>query len=68
MRILAWIAFSLAVVGCEAPLNLSGVDQERGRLLHRYDQFQGAADNGMVPVSYTHLRAHETAYTISYCV
>ena len=48
MRALAWIALSLAVMGCEAPLNLSGVDQERGRLLHRYDQFQGAADNGGV--------------------
>ena len=50
MKTWAWLAVSLVVMGCEAPLNLSGVDQERERLLHRYDQFQGAADNGSVLV------------------
>ena len=50
MKTWAWLAVALVLTGCEAPLNLSGVDQERERLLHRYDQFQGAADNGSVLV------------------
>lgn len=29
--------------GCEAPLNLKGVEQELSRVLHRYDQFQAVA-------------------------
>jgi photosystem II stability/assembly factor-like uncharacterized protein len=32
-------------LGCEAPLNLSGVDRELAKPVHRYDQFQAAARN-----------------------
>jgi photosystem II stability/assembly factor-like uncharacterized protein len=45
-----WLLVFLFVTGCEAPLNLAGVDRERGRLLHRYDQLQGVAGNGSVLV------------------
>jgi len=40
-----WLFISLFMMGCEAPLNLTGVDRERGRLLHRYDQLQAMAGN-----------------------
>lgn len=45
-----WLLLSLFLMGCEAPLNLTGVDSERGRLLHRYDQLQAVASNGSVMV------------------
>ena len=50
MRNWIWLAVFLIATGCEAPLNLVGVEQERERLLHRYDQFQAVADNGSVLV------------------
>jgi len=37
---------AVCLVGCEAPLNLSGVKHELTNPLHRYDQFQAIARNG----------------------
>ena len=37
---------AVCLVGCEAPLNLVGVQQELTQPLHRYDQFQAIARNG----------------------
>jgi photosystem II stability/assembly factor-like uncharacterized protein len=42
----ALVAVAVCVLGCEAPLNLSGVDRELAKPVHRYDQFQAAAHNG----------------------
>jgi photosystem II stability/assembly factor-like uncharacterized protein len=36
---------AVCLVGCEAPLNLSGVQHELTNPLHRYDQFQAIARN-----------------------
>lgn len=40
------VFIAVCLLGCEAPLNLSGVDQELAKPVHRYDQFQAAARNG----------------------
>jgi len=40
------LVFSLGLSACEAPLNLSGVEQELAKHVHRYDQFQAVARNG----------------------
>jgi photosystem II stability/assembly factor-like uncharacterized protein len=48
LQIRNYCALAVAVVfllGCEAPLNLSGVDQELAKPIHRYDQFQASARN-----------------------
>lgn len=39
------VPLALGVVGCEAPLNLEGVEQELKKPFHRYDQLQAAASN-----------------------
>lgn len=36
----------LALAGCEAPLNLAGVEQELARSSHGFDHFKGVATNG----------------------
>ena len=36
--------------GCEAPLNLAGVEQELAKPIHRYDQFQAAVSNDQLMV------------------
>ena len=36
---------ALCLVGCEAPLNLGGVERELANPVHRYDQFQAIARN-----------------------
>jgi photosystem II stability/assembly factor-like uncharacterized protein len=43
-------AMVVCLLGCEAPLNLSGVDQELAKPIHRYDQFQAAARNDQLMV------------------
>ncbi len=35
----------LALAGCEAPLNLEGVDREMQKVSHRFDQFQAVAQS-----------------------
>jgi len=42
----AFAAIAVCLLGCEAPLNLSGVERELAAPVHRYDQFQAAARNG----------------------
>ena len=39
----ALLAIAIFLSGCEAPLNLAGVEQELATPIHRYDQFQAAA-------------------------
>jgi photosystem II stability/assembly factor-like uncharacterized protein len=39
------LAMAIFLSGCEAPLNLAGVEQELAKPIHRYDQFQAAARN-----------------------
>jgi photosystem II stability/assembly factor-like uncharacterized protein len=39
------VAIAVCLLGCEAPLNLAGVNQELAKPVHRYDQFQAAARN-----------------------
>jgi photosystem II stability/assembly factor-like uncharacterized protein len=39
------VAVVVCLLGCEAPLNLTGVDEELAKPIHRYDQFQAAARN-----------------------
>lgn len=38
----------VALTGCEAPLNLEGVEQEKAKSVRRTDQFQSIASNGHV--------------------
>ena len=39
------LAIVFCLWGCEAPLNLSGVERELAKPVHRYDQFQAAMRN-----------------------
>jgi photosystem II stability/assembly factor-like uncharacterized protein len=39
------LVIAVFLLGCEAPLNLSGVERELATPVHRYDQFQAAARN-----------------------
>ena len=43
--ILAAAVLPLALTGCEAPLNLEGVDKEQAKSVRRTDQFQAVAAN-----------------------
>jgi len=39
----AYFILAVLLAGCEAPLDLTGVEQELAKPIHRYDQFQAAA-------------------------
>jgi photosystem II stability/assembly factor-like uncharacterized protein len=42
-RSLSFAALVLMNMGCEAPLNLTGIEQEKSLVTHRFDQFQASA-------------------------
>ena len=42
-RVLSFAALVLLNMGCEAPLNLTGIEQEKSLITHRFDQFQASA-------------------------
>lgn len=45
VRALMAVALSLMMIGCEAPLDLSGVRAEQDRAIRRFDQFKAGAAN-----------------------
>lgn len=51
-RALSLAALVLMNIGCEAPLNLTGIEQEKSLITHRFDQLQASAsiDNIVVVV------------------
>ncbi len=44
-RKFACVMFVLLNMGCEAPLNLAGIEREESLITHRFDQFQASARN-----------------------
>lgn len=44
-RAFACVVFVLLNMGCEAPLNLAGIEREEALITHRFDQFQASARN-----------------------
>jgi len=46
LLVTAWL-----LAGCEAPLDLAGIEHEKSQVVHRFDQLQAAAWNGQAVVA-----------------
>lgn len=66
--VLATVLLPFALTGCEAPLNLEGVQQELSKQVRRTDQFQGIAvnDNAIVVVGADGLVLTSTVDSLSW--